>query len=68
MATYSEIQTWIKQEKGVTVKTCHIAYVKSMYNLTARIAPNRHGKERVYPCPENKRVHIADAFRHFKMI
>lgn len=28
MATYKEIQNWIKQEKGVSVKTCHIADIK----------------------------------------
>jgi len=68
MATYIEIHKWLKKERNVSVKNCHIAHVKSMYNLTTRVAPNRQGTERVYPCPENKKEHIEAAFRHFKMI
>jgi uncharacterized protein YehS (DUF1456 family) len=68
MATYKEIHVWLKKEKGISVKDCHIAHVKSEHNLTSRVSPNRQGKDRVYPCPENKRKHIEDAFKHFKMI
>ena len=68
MATYKEIHEWLKKEKGISVKNCHIADVKSKYNLTTRVAYNRQGENRVYPCPENKIGHIEDAFKHFKMI
>jgi len=68
MATYEEIHRWLKEERGISVKNCHIAHVKSMYNLTTRVAPNRQGEGRVYPCPENKIVDIEAAFKHFEMI
>ncbi|WP_372800892.1 hypothetical protein [Lutibacter sp.] len=68
MATYKEIFQWLKEESGVSVKNCHIAHVKSMHNLITKVAPNRQGENRVYPCPENKIVHIEAAFKHFGMI
>ena len=68
MSTYKEIHQWLKCERGISVKNCHIAHVKSMHNLTTRVAYNRQGEKRVYPCPENKIEHIEAAFRHFKMI
>lgn len=68
MATYEEIHKWLKEERGISVKNCHIAHVKSMHGLTTRTAHNRQGENRVYPCPENKIVHIEAAFKHFGMI
>lgn len=68
MATYREIYQWLREVRGVSVKSCHIAHVKSMHGLTTRIAHNRQGEGRACPCPENKIVHIEAAFRHFRMI
>jgi hypothetical protein len=51
MATYTEIQEWIKKKYGYTVKTCWIADVKAQCGLPMRTAHNRKGKNRMYPCP-----------------
>lgn len=69
MATYKQIQEYIKKNYGFSCKSCWIAHVKSEYKLTKRIAFNRlNADERVYPCPEEKRKFIVEAFRHFEMI
>lgn len=68
MATYREIQEWLRENRQISVKTCHIAHVKSMHNLITRSAPNRQDEDRVYPCPENRVADIEAAFRHFEMI
>ena len=69
MATYSEIQDWIKSSYGYTVKTCWIAHVKEMCGLEPRKAPNRfYENRRLNPCPPNKVEAIKQAFRHFWMI
>lgn len=69
MATYKEIQEYIKNEKGYVVKTCWIAHVKSLCDIKTRVAPNRKDPNtRVKPCPEDKVEDIKEAFKHFRMI
>jgi len=68
MATYNEIQQWIKKKYGYTEKSCWIADIKSQCGLPMRTAHNRKGKNRRYPCPQNRIKPIKDAFRHFRMI
>lgn len=69
MATYKEIQEYIKAKKGYLVQTCWIADMKEQCSLTTRVAPNRQNiNVRKKPCPEKKKESILDAFRHFKMI
>ena len=69
MATYSQIQKYVKQVNGFVPKTCWIADVKNDYGLTNRMAPNRHSiEERKQPCPEKKRDAIISALKHFKMV
>jgi hypothetical protein len=69
MATYKQIQNYIKNEYGYTAKTCWIAHVKEMSGLDVNLAPKRNDiKKRKYPCPEDKVEPIKDAFRHFGMI
>jgi hypothetical protein len=68
MATYREIQSWLRNNRQLSVKTCYIAHVKSMHGLITRTAPNRQGENRVHPCPENRIADIEAAFRHFGMI
>ena len=46
MATYKEIQIWIKENKGIIVQTCHIAHVKEICGIPMRGASNRNGNER----------------------
>jgi len=68
MATYKQIQDWVKQSYGFIPKTCWIAHVKYMSGLPMRKAPNRQGAERVEPRPPAKDKPIRSALRHFGMI
>ena len=69
MATYREIQEWVRSNYGYTVKTCWIAHVKEMCGLQPNIAPNRFDlTKRLNPCPSNKVGPIKQAFKHFGMI
>jgi len=68
MATYKQIQAWVKQQYGFIPKTCWIAHVKHMSGLPMRKAPNRQGVERVEPCPPEKMEFIRAALSHFGMI
>jgi hypothetical protein len=69
MATYKDIQAYIRKINGFTVKTCWIADVRAGYGLTTRVAPNRIDPSKpVYPCPPEKRSPIEGALRHFGMI
>jgi hypothetical protein len=68
VATYNQIQTWVKQKYGFVPKTCWIADIKNQSGLSMRQAPNRKGAGRVYPCPQEKKAVILDALRYFGMI
>jgi hypothetical protein len=68
MATYKEIQNYVKQKHGFQPKTCWIADVKFQCGISMREAPNRQSEERTNPCPENKIDSIKDALKHFNMI
>jgi hypothetical protein len=68
MATYSEIQNWVKQHYGWKPKTCWIAHCKELKGLPVKQATNRKGNKRLVPCPENKKNAIEAAFRYFGMI
>ena len=69
MATYSEIQQWVRTQKGFVPKTCWIAHVLSDLGLTTRTAPNRiNPRGREYPCPPEKRPAILAALTHFGMV
>ena len=67
MATYAELQGWIRERHGWTPKTCWIAHCKELAGLPSRDAPNRQGAERKVPCPPGKRPPTFDAFRRFGM-
>lgn len=69
MATYKEIQLFIKQEYGYTAKTCWIAHMKEVNGLKPKVSARRISEtSRVHPCPEQKQRDITLAFKHFKMI
>ncbi len=68
MATYKQLQAWVKEHYGFAPKTCWIAHVKEKEGLAPRRAPNRKGVERVYPCPEDKIEPIKSALKHFGML
>lgn len=64
MATYKQIQNYIKNTYGKTVKSCWIADVKEQLGLPFKRSPRRTG-ERVYLCPDNVKPLIQEAFEHF---
>jgi hypothetical protein len=69
MATYKEIQDYVRGRYGFQPKTCWIANVKADHGLTTRQASNRFSAtSREQPCPPDKRPLIEDALRHFNMI
>ena len=68
MATYPELQQWIKERHGFTVKNCWIAHAKELNGMPLGKAPNRQGEQRVFPCPPEKLPVITEAFRHFGML
>ena len=68
MGTYKQIQAYVKNHFGWTPETCWIADVKSSLGISMRNAPNRKGKQKIKPCPDEKRYAIEDALRHFWII
>ena len=52
MATYKQIQEYVRNQTGRVPKTCWIAHVKSDLGLHVRNASNRFSAdERQVPCP-----------------
>ncbi|MGC8718381.1 MAG: hypothetical protein ACP5TY_00030 [Thermodesulforhabdaceae bacterium] len=69
MATYKEIQEYVKATFGYTPKTCWIAHSKEVYGLSPEVANNRNDmNKREYPCPAEKQEDIRKAFKHFGML
>lgn len=69
MATYKEIQEFIKNRYGYSVKTCWIAHMKKVCGLPVKMANNRYSPDsRTHPCPAEKQAAIHEAFEHFHMI
>ena len=69
MATYKQIETYVRKHYGYCLKSCWIAHVKADHCLTSRIAHNRASNcQRKHPCPKDKRPAIEAALRHFRMI
>ena len=69
MATYKQIQGYVKETHGYTVKTCWIAHVKEICGLKPKKAWNRKAPEkRANPCPTAKIEPIKQALRYFGMI
>jgi|LSQX01.2.fsa_nt_gb hypothetical protein len=69
MATYKEIQAYVKDNYGFTVKTCWIAHMKEICGLPVKMANNRTSPDqRVHPCPYNKQEAILAAFENFDML
>ncbi len=68
MATYKDIQEWVKEEYGFSIKTCWIADMKEECGLKPKKASNRKEEKRQYPCPSDKKDQIKNAFKYFNMI
>lgn len=67
MATYKQIQDYVKKENGFVPKTCWIAHAKEISGLPVKKSHKRKGKRQV-PCPPNKLKPIQNDFRHFRMV
>lgn len=69
MATYKEIQDYVKKQYGFIPKSCWIAHVKEMNGLKPRVSPRRYDPEiRQVPCPPSKVEPIQQTLKHFRMI
>ncbi len=69
MATYKQIQEYVRTHHGVSVDTCHIAHVKQMHGIKMKPAPNRISPDsRVKECPDKFVLYIEQAMKHFGMI
>lgn len=69
MATYKQIQEWIKLNHNCSVKTCWIAHAKEIYGIPVKMSPNRYDENiRTNPRPDDKVAYIKGAFEHFGMI
>ena len=68
MATYQQIQSYVKNRYGFQPKPCWIAHVKELAGLPVRHAWNREGEVRKEPCPPEKVEPIRSALRHFDML
>lgn len=69
MATYKEIQTYVREVNGYSAKSCWIAHMKEVCGLNPKVSARGYSvHERVHPCPRDKQKDIKGAFRHFGMI
>jgi hypothetical protein len=70
MATYGDIQNWVRQNFSFVPKSCWIAHVMTDFKLTTRVAGNRlHPTERTNPCPSGwRRDAIVLALAHFELL
>lgn len=69
MATYQEIQSYVKETYGFLSKTCWIAHVKGLFGISVRNAPNRISpSQRKKPCPPEKIPYVKEPFQHFGML
>jgi|GEM_PF-305278 len=69
MATYKQIQAYIKENFGYIPKTCWIAHMKEICGLNPQVVANRRSDAvRMYPCPPEKQDDLRQAFAHFNLI
>ena len=69
MATYAQIQDYVRDTHGFAPETCWIAHARELCGLPTRKAWNRIDPvRRKEPCPSDKLEAIKDAFSHFGMI
>ncbi len=63
MATYKDIQEWVRSHCGFVPQTCWIGHCKEINKIPLIRTPP---KKRVKPCPSKKQPCIERAFRHFR--
>jgi hypothetical protein len=68
MATYRQIQGWVREHYGFTPRTGWIAHCKALNGLPVRRAQNKKGATRREPCPPDKQAAIERALWHFGLL
>lgn len=69
MATYKEIQEYVKGKHGYLPRGTWIAHMKEICGLNPKMAATRRSpNKRVNPCPQEKQGDLREAFLHFKLI
>ena len=69
MATYKEIQNWVRLKHSFLPKTCWIAHCKEIKGLPVKQSHRRSTPGiRQVPCPREKQSAIFEAFHHFRML
>jgi hypothetical protein len=68
MATYKDIQAYVKLEYGFVPKSCWIAHMKELCQIPVKKSHNRIDNSRQVPCPPNKQNAIKMAFKHFGLL
>ena len=69
MATYKEIQDYIKVKYGFVAQSCWIAHMKELCGLPVKQSYNRIClSSRKKPCPPERETAIKEAFIHFGML
>jgi hypothetical protein len=68
LATYQEIQQWVREHHGFVPETSWIDHCKEIHGLPLDGAPNRQVEEEFESCPPEKVPAITQAFRHFGML
>ena len=63
LPTYKQIQTSVRSNIGISVKTCWIAEVKREMGLTRGPAPNRGQGAGAPPCPPHYKEAIRRCIR-----
>jgi len=69
MATYKQIQEYVRETHGYVPKTCWIAHMKEICGLNPQVARNRRSAtNRMYPCPPHRQDDLRKTLAHFKLI
>jgi len=69
MATYKQIQDYVKEHHGYLPRATWIAHMKELCGLNPKMAVTRHSPSaRVNPCPPHKQEDLRKAFLHFNLI
>jgi len=69
MATYKQIQDFVKAKHEYLPRSTWIAHMKEICGLNPQMAVTRHSPDkRINPCPPHKQDDLRKAFEHFKLI
>ena len=69
IATYKQIQNYVKELHGYTPRGTWIAHMKEICGLNPKMAATRRSPtSRINPCPPDKQDDLKKAFIHFKLI